>query len=111
MSTEPAAREPFGGGDACDACGRELPPFARTVGVVSWCSFLVASAATTVVFAFVDPEAVEVAGAPGWFRDRLTVYALGFFFFWFVAAAAASLTLYMALTDRGGARPPPPESR
>jgi hypothetical protein len=98
MNTTPTAPESAGG---CDACGRDLPPRARRVGVVAWCSFLVASAATMLVFAFVDPEAVEIAGASAWLQDRLTVYALGFFFFWLVAASSAALTIYMAHTDRG----------
>jgi hypothetical protein len=57
-----------------------------------------------VVFAFVDPAAMEIADAPDWIRDRLTVYALGFFFLWLVAASAAALAIYMAHTDRAAER-------
>jgi hypothetical protein len=89
--------------DACESCGRDLPPRARSFGVVAWCSFLVAGAATMVVFAFVDPEALHVAGAHGWFGDRLTGYALGFFVFWLATAASGALTLYMAHTDHPNA--------
>jgi len=97
MNTDPGIRDDAG---ACDAREPDLPPRARSVGVVAWCSFLVASAATMVVFAYVDPEAVEIAGMPDWFRNRLTVYALGFFSLWAVAASSAALALYMAHTER-----------
>lgn len=80
--------------------GEDLSPRIRTVGVVSWCSFLVAAAATMVVFAFVDPQSVHVPDGPDWTRDRRTIYALGFFAFWIVAAGSAALTMYMAHTDR-----------
>ena len=71
----------------------ELSPRARTLGVVVWCSFLAASGATMVLFAFFDPEMP-------WLGDRRTTYALGFFFFWAVAACSAALTMYMARTER-----------
>lgn len=72
----------------------ELPPHARTLGVVAWCSFLVAGAATMVLFAFLDPAVLP------WLLTRHAVYALGFFFFWMVAALAAALAIYMARTER-----------
>lgn len=70
----------------------ELSPRARSVGVVVWCSFLTACGATTLLFAFVEPDLF-------WHADSLTTYALGFFFFWAVAAASAALALYMARTE------------
>jgi hypothetical protein len=85
---------------------RELTPRARTVGVVIWCSFLAAAAGTMVLFALVDPSAVEPGITPPWWTTRHTVYALGFFFFWIVAAASAALAIYMAHTER-----PPDGSR
>ena len=78
----------------------ELPPRARTTGVVVWCSFLVAAGATTILFAFLDPSAVEPGTTPPWWTTRNTVYALGFFFFWLTGACAAALAIYMAHTDR-----------
>ncbi len=76
-----------------------MPPKARTVGVVAWCSFLSACAATTVTFAFVDPDALPFGLVPPWPNRHLAVYALGFFFFWAVGALASALTIYMAHTE------------
>jgi hypothetical protein len=79
---------------------RELTPRGRTIGVVAWCSFLAAAGATTVLFAFLDPAALQQGDVPSWWTSRHTVYAFGFFFFWAVAACAAALTIYMAHTDK-----------
>jgi len=79
--------------------GTDLPRRARTVGVVAWCSFLAAAAATMVVFAFLDPAGLSNGDLPSWWTSRRTVYAVGFFFLWAVAAGAASLTIYMAHTE------------
>ncbi len=75
----------------------------RRVGVVVWCSFLTACGATTVLFAFFDPEALFEA-APWWWAGRRTVYALGFFFVWVIAACSATLAIYMAQTERASER-------
>ena len=77
----------------------DLPPRARTVGVVVWCSFLAAAAATMVVFAFLDPAGLSHDKMPSWWTSRRAVYAVGFFFLWAVAAGAAALTIYMAHTE------------
>ena len=76
----------------------ELSPRARSIGVVVWCSFLTACGATTVLFAFFDPEMLMIG--------RLTAYGVGFFFFWGVAACAAALSIYMARTENSGYRGP-----
>jgi hypothetical protein len=89
-------------GDAEGVTRRELPARARTVGVVVWCSFLAASGATMVLFAFLDPSALGRGEVPEWWMSRHTVYALGFFFFWLIAACSAALATYMARTDRSG---------
>jgi hypothetical protein len=70
------------------------------VAVVLWCSFLVASVATMLFYAFVDPrELSEILSHPWWLPNVMTTYALGFFGFWFIAAAAAGLTAYMLDTS------------
>lgn len=70
------------------------------VAVVVWCSFLVASVATMLFYAFVDPSDLsEILGHPWWLPNTMTVYGLGFFGFWAIAAAAASLTAYMLDTS------------
>lgn len=79
---------------------RELPPRARTIGVIVWCSFLAASGATMIVFAFLDPNAFAQGVVPAWWSGRHAVYAIGFIFFWLVAACSAALTIYIAHTDR-----------
>lgn len=80
--------------------GRELGARARAAGIVLWCAFLAAAAATMVCFAFLDPEALRIGDAPGWWSDRPTIYALGFFLFWLTAAGSSALTLYLLRTER-----------
>ena len=77
----------------------DLSPRSREVGVIAWCSFLTASAACTLVFAFLDPAAIPLDAVPMWWQNRRALYALGFFFFWAMAAASASITLYMLRSD------------
>ena len=67
-----------------------------------WCSFLSASLATVLFFAFVDPSPVvallqPTGAAPG----RTALYSIGFFFFWAFCALAAALTAWLL-------RPPQP---
>lgn len=78
----------------------ELPPRARTVGVVIWCSFLAAAGGTMVLFAFLDPSAFQKGLVPDWWTGRHSVYALGFFLLWLVAACSAALAIYMAHTEK-----------
>lgn len=79
----------------------DLPPRARLVGVVLWCSFLAASVATMICFAYIDPEGLPRGDGPAWWTTRRAVYAIGFFFFWAVSAAASGLTLYMLRSGTG----------
>lgn len=73
----------------------ELTSCQRKVAIVGWSSFLVASIATMLFFAWIDPaELAEVADAP-LPADRMTGYAIGFFFFWAIAAVAAGLATYL----------------
>jgi hypothetical protein len=61
---------------------------------VLWPSFLVAAAAETLCFAFLDPEEIALFGASlEW--SRQATYTLGFFFFWAVGAAASALTVFL----------------
>ena len=68
----------------------------RVGGVIAWSSFLTASAATMVCFAFLDPNALADEATPWWWGPRLHVYALGFFFFWAIGFVAAGLAWYLA---------------
>lgn len=66
---------------------------ARLALIVMWCSFLAASIATVVFFAFVDP-------APDALPDRTALYSVGFLFFWAVCALAATLTAWLLAPSR-----------
>jgi hypothetical protein len=76
---------------------RELGTRGRLFFTVMWCSFLVASAATMVFFAIVDPAPfTDAPTADG--SSRMTLYSLGFFFFWAICAGTAALTAFMLAT-------------
>ena len=67
---------------------------ARNLMWVLWPSFLMAGAASAVVFALVDPLDVLFLGHLQ--AGRLTVYTVGFFLFWIMAALSSALTLRIA---------------
>ncbi|MGI9245475.1 MAG: hypothetical protein ACR2I8_02030 [Steroidobacteraceae bacterium] len=75
------------------------PRLAQDVAIVAWPSFLVASDATMVCFAFLDPALVGNDDyPPPAFATRLSGYAVGFFFFWLVAAMSSLMSLYLVRT-------------
>ncbi|WP_407932641.1 hypothetical protein [Castellaniella denitrificans] len=61
---------------------------------ILWPSFLMAGAASAVVFALVDPLDVVFLGHLQ--AGRITVYTVGFFIFWIMAALSSALTLRIA---------------
>ncbi len=67
---------------------------ARNLMWILWPSFLMAGAASAVVFALVDPLDVVFLGHLQ--AGRLTVYTVGFFIFWIMAALSSALTLRIA---------------
>jgi len=67
---------------------------ARNLMWILWPSFLMAGAASAVVFALVDPLDVVFLGYLQ--AGRLTVYTVGFFIFWIMAALSSALTLRIA---------------
>lgn len=73
---------------------------AQAIAAVLWPSFLAASFATMLFFAFVDPVEMQMAmsGAPEF--SRMTGYALGFFFFWFVALLSSATSIFLLRTAR-----------
>ena len=83
------------------------PRLGQDVAIVLWPSFLVASVATMVCFAFIDPLLVgnDDYPPPG-FATRMTGYAVGFFFFWLVSSLSSLLTLYLVRA----AHPEPPDT-
>lgn len=84
---------------------RRLGPAAQAAAAILWPSFLVASVATMVFFAFVDPALIHESTEPPLDMNRTTGYALGFFFFWIVTAASSALTAYLLRTSPPEAPP------
>ncbi len=77
------------------------PRLRQDVAIVTWPSFLVASVATMICFAFIDPVLVGNDDyPPPAFASRMSGYAIGFFFFWLISALSSLLTLYLARTAR-----------
>ena len=62
---------------------------------VAWPSFLLAGVLEMLVFAFVDPQALQggAGGALGW--TPMAVYTVSFVVFWAVLAACAAITLVL----------------
>jgi hypothetical protein len=82
--------------DSAAQLARELPVPLRLAFTVSWCSFLVASVATMVCFALVDPAPLgDVLDSYGVEGTRMAIYTVGFFFFYLISVASASLALWL----------------
>lgn len=86
-----------------------VPPWSRTrrdLAAIIWPSFLVASVATMLLFAFVDPAAVGDRLPHQLLTSRLSAYSAGFFFLWLTCIASAALSLYLVRTAREDRAPP-----
>ncbi|MEJ8568314.1 hypothetical protein [Elongatibacter sediminis] len=87
----------------------------RDVGIIVWISFLAACAGTFVIFAVLDPEALNEAWVLPWEMGRKLAYSLGFLFLFGVGFIASALTVFMIRTGprrghyRGRGRRPAPE--
>ena len=87
----------------------------RDIGIVIWIAFLSACAGTFVIFAVLDPEALNDAWVLPWEMGRRLAYSLGFLFLFLVSLMASALTVFMIRTgpqrghSTGGGHPPPPE--
>lgn len=80
---------------------RRWPRLTQDAAITLWPSFLVASVATMVCFAFLDPILIGHDDyPPPAFATRMTGYAVGFFFFWLITALSSLLTLYLARTEQ-----------
>lgn len=86
----------------------------RDIGIVIWISFLSACVGTFVIFAVLDPEALNDAWVLPWEMGRRLAYSLGFAFLFLVSALASAVTVFMIRTGPGqghhhgqGRRPPP----
>jgi hypothetical protein len=64
---------------------------------ILWPAFLVAGAIEMLVFAFVEPEALQWFGEP-LALSRQGIYTLAFFVFWALATAASAMTTLLSLS-------------
>jgi hypothetical protein len=86
----------------------------RDIGISLWVAFLAACVGTFVIFAVLDPEALNEAWVLPWEMSSRLAYSLGFLFLFCVSLVASALTTFMIRTGprrghaRGkGKRPPP----
>jgi len=76
-------------------------PRVQIVSAVLWPSFLLAGAAASVFFTFLDPLVLfECEGEPP--LSRMAAYSLGFFSFWLLCAASSAAAAYF-LRPQGAA--------
>jgi len=89
----------------------------RDFGVAFWIAFLAACVGTFVIFALLDPEALNDAWVLPWEMGPRLAYSLGFLFLYLVSLLASGLTIFMVRTGppeghaRGKGRRPPPDIR
>ncbi len=89
----------------------------RDIATVVWVSFLSACVGTFVIFAVMDPEALNDAWVLPWEMGRRLAYSLGFAFLFVVSLIASGLTVFMIRTGprsghaSGRGRRPPPDIR
>ncbi len=89
----------------------------RDIGISIWIAFLAACIGTFVIFAVMDPEALNDAWVLPWEMGRKLAYSLGFLFLFIVSLIASSLTVFMIRTGpsqghaSGRGKRPPPEIR
>lgn len=89
----------------------------RDFGVAFWIAFLAACVGTFVIFALLDPDALNDAWVLPWEMGPRLAYSLGFLFLYLVSLLASGLTIFMVRTGpapghaRGEGRHPPPDIR
>ena len=80
-----------------------------------WIAFLAACVGTLVIFAMLDPQALNDAWVQPWEIGRKLAYSLGFLFLFALGLLASGLTVFMIRTGPksghhlGKGRKPPPE--
>ena len=86
----------------------------RDIGIIVWIAFLSACIGTFIIFAVMDPDALNDAWVLPWEVGRRLAYSLGFLFLFIVSLIASGLTVFMIRTGPGaghikgqGRRPPP----
>jgi hypothetical protein len=89
--------------------------YKRDLGTAIWIAFLAACAGTFVIFAVIDPQALNDAWVLPWEMGTRLAYSLGFLFLYLVSLLASGLTIFMIRTGprrghaRGEGRRPPPQ--
>lgn len=88
----------------------------RDLGTALWVAFLSACLGTFVIFAVLDPEALNDAWVLPWEMGSRLAYSLGFLFLFCVSLVASALTTFMIRTGPGsghasGEGKPPPRIR
>ena len=89
----------------------------RDIGVALWVAFLAACLGTFIIFAVLDPEALNDAWVLPWEMGSRLAYSLGFLFLYLVSLVASGLTVFMIRSGprrghaRGEGRRPPPDIR
>ena len=79
-------------------------PRIQIVSAVLWPSFLLAGAATSIFFTFLDPLVLfECEGEPP--LSRMAAYSLGFFSFWLLCAASSAAAAYFLRPPEATNRP------
>jgi peptidoglycan/LPS O-acetylase OafA/YrhL len=87
----------------------------RDFGLSVWVAFLAACAGSFVVFAVIDPEALNDAWVLPWEMGSRLAYSLGFVFLFVVGLIASGLTAFMIRSGprrghaRGKGRQAPPD--
>jgi len=70
----------------------------RDFGIAVWVAFLAACVGTFVIFAVLDPEALNDAWVLPWEMGSRLAYSLGFLFLFVVSLIASGLTVFMIRT-------------
>ena len=89
----------------------------RDFGVAFWIAFLGACLGSFIIFAVIDPDALNDAWVLPWEMGSRLAYTLGFIFLYLVSLFASGLTIFMIRTGprrghaRGVGRRPPPDIR
>jgi hypothetical protein len=89
----------------------------RDFGIAIWIAFLSACIGTFVIFAVLDPEALNDAWVLPWEMGSRLAYSLGFLFLFVVSLIASGLTVFMIRSGpprghaAGQGRRPPPDIR
>jgi len=83
---------------------KDLSRDAQKIAVLSWISFLSASAATMLFFAFVDPLVLVDAINIDFIESRNAGYTIGFFFFWIHAWISGWFVLRLVRRKRNWPR-------